>query len=713
MTPILLYSEDISDLSKGEGDPDLSVAGTGESVPYGVECLFEYNGLILNDRSVIDKYRIIRIEGLDDADVRDSRENNPSEHGETAYQAFYGGRTIILEGRVEAYELHKLRDMQEALRTAFNELEEKPLVFNRQNATLDHFIECRKSQKIQWSEEQRHLNHFFRDFQITLRASNPRFRRSQLKTATLYANHVYNPSFETNTVGQAPTWWTDQSDSQWTSKSFLVSSGWANHGTKSLRVQGTKDNNTTSRSLKVQSPTGAVAMLISPDTNYKAQAFINVANLASGTPSSDGGVRIGVSYYTSGGSLVETIRGEAKVESGEFVLELSTISRSNAARVSVFVEARSETALDVVDFYIDSIWLVQYDDQYENPQDSSISKIQSLSPSLYWPLDETNGTFILDRSGNDRNGTYQNGVLLNQDGPFDDPDSNSVEFDATNDFISSSYNVFLNGTIRTFMGWAYREDHLGDIVLFSGAGGPDDAIYLLIGGSYSAELWINGGEFPESETALWAAAFPSPLQWEHWALVIDTSGATAELYVNGISKGVKSLGDSYSASAGNLQVGARSSGITDVFDGKMAHFAVFEKRLNSDQIRDIYLTGLAAGLGPQPGVAEVTNDGNFDAQPLIRLHGDLRLVQFENESNAEEFILASATVVASATYFEADIGAHTLLDSSGSNQFANLDPTSDWLEIDSGTNSIVTQVDDTLTTATTGRVEFIFRDTWL
>lgn len=161
----------------GDGDPLLSLQGSGTAVPRGVETVFEFNGLKLNDRSVIDKYRIISIDGLDDADVRDSREDNPSEHGETAYNAFYGGRTIALRGRVEAYELNKLRDMQQALRSAFADLNEKRLYFRTGQADLDHFIVCRKFSKNQWAEEQTHGNLFVRDFLITLRASNPRFLR--------------------------------------------------------------------------------------------------------------------------------------------------------------------------------------------------------------------------------------------------------------------------------------------------------------------------------------------------------------------------------------------------------------------------------------------------------------------------------------------------------------------------------------------------------
>ncbi len=163
------------------GGSDVSLPGTGLAVPRGVEAIWQYNNLTLNDRDVVDKFRIIDIDGLDDADVRDAREENPASDGETAYDAHYGGRTIAIRGRVEAYELNKMRDMQQALRDAFMSLEEIPLYCITGDPAKDHYIMCRKFSKNQWGDEQRHANHFFRDFLITLRASNPRWLRQRQK----------------------------------------------------------------------------------------------------------------------------------------------------------------------------------------------------------------------------------------------------------------------------------------------------------------------------------------------------------------------------------------------------------------------------------------------------------------------------------------------------------------------------------------------------
>jgi hypothetical protein len=153
-----------------------ALPGSGKSGPAGIESVLEYNGAFLNVRNWIDTYLVTTIGGLDDADVRDSREVNPGYHGETAFKGYYGGRTITLSGKVYAHTLFKLRDMQQGLRQAFAQLDrELPLVFRTNDPNLDMMINCKKSQAIQMADEQRTANHFERPFQIILRASNPRF----------------------------------------------------------------------------------------------------------------------------------------------------------------------------------------------------------------------------------------------------------------------------------------------------------------------------------------------------------------------------------------------------------------------------------------------------------------------------------------------------------------------------------------------------------
>ena len=172
---ILVLPDQPSGLGSG-GTGLLAGLGTGTSVPGGVEAVFEYNGLVMNIRNWLDTYLITSVEGLADADLRDSREVNPGDHGETFFNSFYGGRTITLGGKIRAHNLAKMRDMIQALRTAFSGTQsELPLRITGGSASLDVIINCKKFQSLNIPEAQNNFQ-FERDFQVFLRASNPRFQ---------------------------------------------------------------------------------------------------------------------------------------------------------------------------------------------------------------------------------------------------------------------------------------------------------------------------------------------------------------------------------------------------------------------------------------------------------------------------------------------------------------------------------------------------------
>jgi hypothetical protein len=161
----------------GTGDPNERTIGTKHSGPRGIEAVIEFNGLYLNVRDWVDTYLVTNILGIDDADVRDTREPNPGRHGETPGISLYGGRTIALQGKIQTKTIWKLRDMEQALRGAFASLYvEQPLIFHGSEVSDDLQIFCKKSQKIDMPDAQTTLNHFERAFNITLRASNPRFK---------------------------------------------------------------------------------------------------------------------------------------------------------------------------------------------------------------------------------------------------------------------------------------------------------------------------------------------------------------------------------------------------------------------------------------------------------------------------------------------------------------------------------------------------------
>lgn len=103
-------------------------APSGLMLPRGAESVMLFNGLKLNDRRILEQFRVTRVTGMGDAELRDDREPNPDGDGETPFTARYGGRTITLQGYLEAGNIEMLRYMWYQLKRAFDDISgEKPL----------------------------------------------------------------------------------------------------------------------------------------------------------------------------------------------------------------------------------------------------------------------------------------------------------------------------------------------------------------------------------------------------------------------------------------------------------------------------------------------------------------------------------------------------------------------------------------------------------
>lgn len=94
---------------------------------YGVQAFIEYNGVVLNNRYQSD---VIRVTGINfSKEIRDARQPRASKHGEYAYDAFYGGRNIVINGYFEAGSPQVLKKLERNVKAAFSPLVESPLKF--------------------------------------------------------------------------------------------------------------------------------------------------------------------------------------------------------------------------------------------------------------------------------------------------------------------------------------------------------------------------------------------------------------------------------------------------------------------------------------------------------------------------------------------------------------------------------------------------------
>lgn len=166
------------------GDPRFYLPGSRKSTPLTLQALLKFNGIVINDRSVLDHYRIDSIDGFHGADIRHNAEENPGDHGETPLDNLLGGRTLLINGTIRSGNADRMSDLTQALRTAFYTMTEKPLVVSVSDVTRDVYISARMSDKLGLIEEQTN-DEFERKFQITMRASDPRWRSTAVHSYSI------------------------------------------------------------------------------------------------------------------------------------------------------------------------------------------------------------------------------------------------------------------------------------------------------------------------------------------------------------------------------------------------------------------------------------------------------------------------------------------------------------------------------------------------
>jgi hypothetical protein len=358
----ITYQE--QDNTKWKGDPNKSVKGSGFSVPRGIEAIFSYNGLIMNDRSVFDKYRVMSIDGLADPDVRDNREDKPGEDGEDAYDSYYGGRTLVLQVRVEAYELKKLRDMEEALRTAFATMEEKPLYFLTELQNSNHYIMCKKSAALTKEENVESLNfRHFRDWQITLRASDPRFYRTFDNSISKFLNLN---SKEFNTYGNF-----EFLESEITENYNLVeencdvslTSAWngpSASGTSALKINFTDPESnffSISKTFEEEDVYSGESYRFSGDVKYTRETSAgDPANQELGLNNLNFNLKIELLYLAAAGNILSKEVVNYTLESNKnFTFSISKICPLEAKKIEIKIEVIS--LYDTTSLYLDNLFL--------------------------------------------------------------------------------------------------------------------------------------------------------------------------------------------------------------------------------------------------------------------------------------------------------------------------------------------------------------------
>lgn len=250
---------------------------------------------------------------------------------------------------------------------------------------------------------------------------------------------------------------------------------------------------------------------------------------------------------------------------------------------------------------------------WKSPTMSFEDTVLENIPALYWRLGESTleSTFAFDSSGHGRFGDCTS-ITFEQPGAIvGDPDKAAL-FGASSKIETHAYTPFVSGSKRTFMGEFKRASNANRDALFSASCSPVSG--FVVDDHLGAELVINAGTTDISfvakrgtAAATWVGAWtPTVGIYGHWALTYDDSTRVAELFINGISAGTKTLAAAYNTTPttpyhftlGNNGDDSHSVGTFD-------EVAVFESILTAAEIlaivgaSDVWLDKGAAALTKQ------------------------------------------------------------------------------------------------------------------
>ena len=294
-------------------------------------------------------------------------------------------------------------------------------------------------------------------------------------------------------------------------------------------IQAQKDATSTLRTATIT--TSGLIGSVKPGTTNRYSILANIVNNASE------GVQVYVNWFTSASALIST-GTPGPLSTGTGIVTLSTpalVAPAEASFAQFVIQFQSKVSGDTVDIRIDS----------------------ALGEEA-----STVGTF------------FPKAAQL---------ESGEAGWTGAANASPSQIGAFANGTSRTFAGVARADGAAAGDTLFGGSATGSVHPFLRVDSTTQVTLDIDASGGAAAVT--WPGAWPAGINF--WALVVNGPGGTAELFVNGESKGVKAITETFPTSPGSLKLGAR--GLTgDPLEGLALPFAVFETALNGFQVEELW-----------------------------------------------------------------------------------------------------------------------------
>jgi hypothetical protein len=189
------------------------------------------------------------------------------------------------------------------------------------------------------------------------------------------------------------------------------------------------------------------------------------------------------------------------------------------------------------------------------------------------------GTTLVDRSGNNNNGTLKNGPIWTISGKY----GSALAFDGVNDKVVVPDSNSLDLTTKlTLEAWVYPTGAMSswDTILMKEQP-PSNLLYVLYanGDSNVPNGWLWLG----SEQGILGTSTLPLNTWSHLALTYD--GATLRFYVNGQLVQSRAQTGSLPVTTGVLSIGANSIWPDETFLGRIDEIRIYNKALTQQEIQ--------------------------------------------------------------------------------------------------------------------------------
>ncbi|HEY4496978.1 MAG TPA: LamG-like jellyroll fold domain-containing protein [Candidatus Paceibacterota bacterium] len=207
----------------------------------------------------------------------------------------------------------------------------------------------------------------------------------------------------------------------------------------------------------------------------------------------------------------------------------------------------------------------------------------------YWKLDDGSGTVTVDSSGNDKNGTLNNGPIWSSLGRI----GGALSFDGVNDYVSFSSGSLFNiipGEVKTFTIWfkGSLDSSRDSTILWQDGNCIGWSSHMSSAGGLRAVLHTgNSGCTGYSTYSLNSTINYDDDKWHFAVTVVDRPNLLMTLYVDGVTRGTVAIDNALSGTGGSARIGTNWNNTTP-FNGLVDDIRIYNRALSASEIEAIY-----------------------------------------------------------------------------------------------------------------------------